>query len=85
MRSALLAVIFSTTKYKTIEKMTTKGTIRLLGEMKRLAISDKKRYGKKATKKGSSYISIKTYESAVFFLDEQLPVIREILGESFKD
>ena len=68
-----------------IERMSTKGTIRLLSAMKRLAISDKKRYGRKSTSKGGDYININCYESAVYFLDEQLPVIREVLGESFKD
>jgi len=68
-----------------IERMTTKGTIRLLDEMKKQAVSDKKRYDRQTARKGRTYINKNMYDSAVYFLDEQLPVIREILGQSFKD
>ena len=68
-----------------IERMTTSGTIRLLEEMKKLAVSDKKRYDRQKNRNGKIYVNKNMYDSAVYILDEQLPVIREILGQSFKD
>ena len=67
-----------------IERMTTSGTIMLLDEMKKLAVSDKKRYDRQMSRNGKIYVNKNMYDSAVYFLDEQLPVIREILGQSFK-
>lgn len=86
MRSALLAVISLTTKYKMIEKMTTKGTIRLLAAIRKQALMDVKRYGRQKRKsyKGD-YVSTPCLESAEYYLDKELPVIREVLGECFKD
>ena len=85
MRSALLAVISLTTKYKMIEKMTTKGTIRLLAAIRRQAVRDKKTYGRQKKKQKGDYISNKCFESAEYYLDVEVPVIREVLGECFKD
>ncbi len=85
MRSALLAVTSLTTKYKMIEKMTTSGTIRLLSAIRKQAVRDKKFYGKKVSRGSIDRISNNCYESAMYYLDQELPVIREVLGECFKE
>lgn len=54
--------------------------------MRQQAERDVKCYGKKkASKAGSAFISQNSYETARYYLDVELPVIREVLGESFKD
>ena len=68
-----------------IEKMTTSGTIRLLAAIRMQAVRDKKRFGKKVSRSSIDRISNKCYESATYYLDEELPVIREVLGECFKE
>ena len=68
-----------------IERMTTKGTIRLLAAIRRQAIRDKKIYGRHKKKLKGDYISNKCFESAEHYLDVEVPVIREVLGECFKE
>jgi len=70
-----------------IKKLDTRGTIRLLAAIKEQAESDARNYGTKAAKnsRGSSYIGKHCYMSARKYLDEELPVIREVLGESFRE
>lgn len=75
-------------KYKPmIERMNKKGTLLLLLAMKELAESDVRRYGTKAasTTCGSNYVSKRCYISARNYLDEELPVILEVLGDSFRE
>lgn len=62
-----------------IKHLSTKATIKLLAAVRRQAIKDRKRYGK------NPEVSRPCYESAVFYLENEVPVIREILGECFKD
>ena len=70
-----------------IERLNKKGTLFLLRAIRKQAESDVKRYGKKAAKslRGSSYIGKKTYESALNYLNVELPAIKEVLSESFKE
>ena len=69
-----------------IEHLNKKGTLRLIFAMRQQAERDVKCYGKKkASKAGSAFISQNSYETARYYLDVELPVIREVLGESFKD
>ena len=70
-----------------IERLNKKGTIRLLVAIKNLAESDVKRYGTHgaASTRGSAYVSSNSYKSARLYLEEELPVIREVLGDSFKE
>lgn len=49
------------------------------------AVRDKKRFDKKVSRSSIDRISNKCYESATYYLDEELPVIREVLGECFKE
>lgn len=85
MQSALLAVTSLTTKYKMIEKMTTSGTIRLLSAIRKQAVRDRKYYGKSRLSNSGDYVSSKCLASAEYYLDVELPVIREVLGECFKE
>ncbi len=70
-----------------LERLDKRGTLRLLVAMKELAESDVRRYGTKAAKssRGSNYIGKNCYISARYYLDEELPAIREALGESFRE
>ncbi len=68
-----------------IERMTTSGAIRLLAAIRRQAVRDKKNYGKRVLRGSIDRISNKCYESATYYLDEELPVIREVLGECFRE
>lgn len=69
-----------------IERLNKRGTIRLLVAMRKLAESDVRRYGTKAAKSShGSYIGKNCYISARYYLDEELPAIREALGESFRE
>jgi len=70
-----------------IKKLDTRGTIRLLAAIKEQAESDARNYGTKAAKSshGSNYIGKNCYISARYYLDEELPAIREALGESFRE
>ena len=70
-----------------LERLDKRGTLRLLVAMKELAESDVRRYGTKAAKSshGSNYIGKNCYISARYYLDEELPAIREALGESFRE
>jgi hypothetical protein len=69
-----------------IDRLTKKGTIRLLAAIRRQALMDVRRYGRKSndSHKGN-YVSTPCLESAEYYLDVELPVIREVLGECFKD
>lgn len=66
-----------------IEKLNRKGTVRLLAAMTKLAESDVRQYGKKAEKVGLQAQRI--YESACSYLKNELPAIREVMGECFKE
>ena len=66
-----------------IERMTTKGTLMLLVAIKRQAKSDIKRFGKDI--KTRDRITSKCYQSAVNYINVELPAIREVLGDSFKE
>ena len=70
-----------------IERLNKKGTLFLLRAIRKQAESDVKRYGTKSAKssRGSSYIGKKTYESALNYLNVELPAIKEVLSESFKE
>lgn len=70
-----------------IERLNKKGTLFLLRAIRKQAESDVKRYGTKSAKslRGSSYIGKQTYESALNYLNEELPAIKEVLSESFKE
>lgn len=70
-----------------IERLNKKGTLFLLRAIQKQAESDVKRYGTKAAKSlsGSYYIGKKTYESALNYLNVELPAIKEVLSESFKE
>ncbi len=70
-----------------IERLTKRGTLFLLRAIRQQAESDVKRYGTKAAKssRSSSYIGKQTYESALNYLNVELPTIKEVLNESFKE
>ena len=70
-----------------IEWLNKKGTLFLLRAIRKQAESDVKRYGTKSAKssRGSSYIGKQTYESALNYLNVELPAIKEVLSESFKE
>ena len=70
-----------------IERLNKKGTLFLLRAIRKQAESDIKRYGTKSAKsaRGSSYIGKQTYESALNYLNVELPAIKEVLSESFKE
>lgn len=59
-----------------IERLDRNGTIRLLEAMRKLAENDAKYYAGRDRR---------LYESAVMYLTEELPVIREVLAESFQE
>lgn len=66
-----------------IEKLSTVGTLGLLRAMTDLARSDIKRYG--IRNNCGDYVGKKTYESAKAYLEEDYPVILEILQITFKE
>ena len=66
-----------------VERLSTRGTLRLLVAIRRQASKDIKDYGKKCNKRGD-YVSESCYENAVHYIDVELPVIREVISESFK-
>lgn len=70
-----------------IERLNKKGTLFLLRAIRKQAESDVKRYGTKAAKslRGSYYIGKQTYESALNYLNVELPAIKEVLSESFNE
>lgn len=70
-----------------IERLNKKGTLFLLRAIRKQAESDVKRYGTKSAKssRGSSYIGKQIYESALNYLNVELPAIKEVLSESFKE
>lgn len=70
-----------------IKRLNKKGTLFLLRAIRKQAESDVKRYGTKAAKssRGSSYIEKQIYESALNYLKVELPTIKEVLSESFKE
>lgn len=70
-----------------IERLDKKATIKLLAAMKFQAESDIRLYSKKAAKrrKGSRYIEKCIYESAVYYLNVELPDIKEVISESFRE
>lgn len=70
-----------------IERLNKKGTLFLLRAIRKQAESDVKRYGTKSAKssRGSYYIGKQTYESALNYLNVELPAIKEVLSESFKE
>lgn len=59
-----------------IERLEKKATIRLLAAICKLAESDVRAYAGR---------NRRLYESAVRYLTEELPVIREVLAEIFKE
>ena len=83
--SPIVVIISTLQQKKMIEKMTTSGTIRLLAAIRKQAVRDQKVYGKRTKMQKGDYISNKCYESAAHYLDVEVPVIREVLGECFKD
>ena len=74
-----------------IEQLNRKGTLRLIFAIRKQAERDIRLYNKETAKtsrkrrKGSCFISSGSYKSAVNYLDVEFPVIREILGECFKE
>ena len=66
-----------------IEKLSTVGTLGLLRAMIDLAYSDIRRYG--IRNNCGDYVGKKTYESAKAYLDEDYPVIQEILQITFRE
>ena len=70
-----------------IERLDKKATIKLLAAMKFQAESDIRLYSKKVAKrrKGSRYIGKRIYESAVYYLNVELPDIKEVISESFRE
>ena len=68
-----------------IERMNKKGTLFLIKAMRQKAESDIRRYGHKSAVKGGGFIGKEAYESALYFLNEEFPVIKEIISESFKE
>ena len=70
-----------------IERLNKKGTLFLLRAIRKQADSDVKRYDTKSAKggRGSSYRGKQTYESALNYLNVELPAIKEVLSESFKE
>lgn len=68
-----------------IQRLNKKATIRLLVAIKSQAETDINLYKTRRPKRGSDYISNRCYASAQNYLEIELPVIREILAESFKE
>ncbi len=67
-----------------IKKLDKKATIRLLVAIKIQAERDIKQYEKRE-QLHSEYVGKSKYQSACNYLKEELPVVREILGECFRD
>lgn len=67
-----------------IEILNKPGTLKLIVAMKDQAERDIRLYGKRR-RRGSDRVSESCYESAVNYLNVEFPVIREILGECFKE
>lgn len=64
--------------------MNKKGTLILIKAMRQKAESDIRRYSNVANNNGD-YVGKKSYESALYFLNVEFPVIKEIISESFKE
>ena len=68
-----------------IERLDKKATIRLLVAIAYQAKRDKRRFEKKRGKlNGGNYISSKSYESACHYIEEEIPVVQEILSEALR-
>jgi hypothetical protein len=68
-----------------IERLNKRGTLYLLSAMRSKAESDIRRYGHKSAVKGGGFIGKEAYESALYFMKEELPIIQEIVGDTFKE
>lgn len=79
----LLHTKADTRETKMIGKLSTVGTLGLLRAMTDLARSDIKRYG--IRNNFGDYVGKKTYESAKTYLEEDYPVIQEILQITFRE
>lgn len=67
------------------ERLNKRGTLYLLRAMRSQAESDIRRYGHKSAVKGGGFIGKEAYESALYFMKEELPVMQEIVGDAFKE
>lgn len=69
-----------------INRMDCKGTLRLLVAMRRQAERDIKCYTANVRNtRGSDYVGKRTYESALNYLNVELPAIKEVISDSFKE
>ena len=68
-----------------IKSLSRKATIRLINGIKNQAERDIEQFGKTWSSTGGGYVSLAARDSAVHFLNEDLPVIKEILTGSIKE